>query len=499
MRGFHLISGLVLAVVAWQPVHCIAVSPLDRHAGVQDFVDSQTVLFGWISLADLDLRELANFLNEAGIQQIDAREMSRVQAVRETLISLDVERIYVIADMVSLTSGPVQIVIPTDKQQSVKLLMSTMIDGSSYELEEAPGAVLGGTAIGLKLLKDRQGEPSDRLQNAIAACQGDHGLAFATPAYLLMQAMDVLKSAISEDDAGELAETAEALAQVQWLALSGSLPPNSMRFQIHTQSKSAAEQLKLFVAKTTADRAETALPLETDQDSVVLATDNISESLQMMTILRKAIYGGGSPQQQNAMKQIALALHNYASANRHFPPQSLVSDDGKRLLSWRVLILPYLEQGVSLYQQFRLDEPWDSPHNLQVAQTIPAVYRSMDVELRPAENGAARTRILAPLTKDSVFGRPGEPISFRDITDGTSNTIWFVQTYPEQAVIWTKPDDLIVDPENSLQSILGNMEGFHASYVDGSVHYFTDELKSQILDALLSISGGEVINRDDLE
>jgi hypothetical protein len=31
-------------------------------------------------------------------------------------------------------------------------------------------------------------------------------------------------------------------------------------------------------------------------------------------------------------------------------------------LSWRVKLLPYLEQD-HLYRQFKLNEPWDSPHN----------------------------------------------------------------------------------------------------------------------------------------
>ena len=64
----------------------------------------------------------------------------------------------------------------------------------------------------------------------------------------------------------------------------------------------------------------------------------------------------------NNLKQIGLAMHNYASANGAFPPAAIYDANGKPLLSWRVLILPYLEQD-SLYKQFHLAEPWDSPHN----------------------------------------------------------------------------------------------------------------------------------------
>ncbi len=66
------------------------------------------------------------------------------------------------------------------------------------------------------------------------------------------------------------------------------------------------------------------------------------------------------------MKQLSLALHNFYDEHRCLPPQALLSKDGKPLLSWRVLLLPYLEGG-ELYKRFRLDEAWDSPNNLPLA------------------------------------------------------------------------------------------------------------------------------------
>ncbi len=64
----------------------------------------------------------------------------------------------------------------------------------------------------------------------------------------------------------------------------------------------------------------------------------------------------------NSMKQIMLSMHNYADSHKVLPPHANYSGDGKPLLSWRVHILPYLEEN-ELYHQFHLDEPWDSPHN----------------------------------------------------------------------------------------------------------------------------------------
>ncbi len=77
----------------------------------------------------------------------------------------------------------------------------------------------------------------------------------------------------------------------------------------------------------------------------------------------------------NNLKQIGLAMHNYASANKDdFPPAAVCDKKGKPQLSWRVLILPYIDQN-ELYKQFKLDEPWDSEHNKKLIEKMPAVYK----------------------------------------------------------------------------------------------------------------------------
>ena len=75
----------------------------------------------------------------------------------------------------------------------------------------------------------------------------------------------------------------------------------------------------------------------------------------------------------NNLKQIGLAMHNYQSANNAFPRPAITDKDGKPLLSWRVAILPYIEQQ-ELYNKFKLDEPWDSPHNKALIKEMPPIY-----------------------------------------------------------------------------------------------------------------------------
>src|SRR5262249_2556839 len=135
---------------------------------------------------------------------------------------------------------------------------------------------------------------------------------------------------------------------------------------------------------------------------------------------------------------ILLALHNYHDANRAFPA-AVFDRDGQPLLSWRVLILPLLDEG-KLFSEFHLNEPWDSPHNKELIDKIPNVYRSFE----PGSPGGGKTTILGVAGDHGFFrGKTGTKIT--DITDGTSSTIAIVDVRPAAAVVWTRPDDFNAD------------------------------------------------------
>ena len=131
----------------------------------------------------------------------------------------------------------------------------------------------------------------------------------------------------------------------------------------------------------------------------------------------------------------------YEEANGHLPPAYIADKKtGKPLLSWRVAILPYIDQD-ALYRQFHLDEPWDSENNKKWANAVIAVYRSPASTAKPG-----MTNYLTVRGKDTVF--PGkEAITPAQITDGMSNTIMVVEANDAKAVPWTKPDDYEYDRE----------------------------------------------------
>jgi len=197
----------------------------------------------------------------------------------------------------------------------------------------------------------------------------------------------------------------------------------------------------------------------------------------------------------NNEKQIGLALHNYHSRHDAFPPAYSHDKDGKPLLSWRVLILPYLEQK-DLYDEFHLDEPWDSAHNRALIARMPATLRCPNQRDDLARDG--KTRYLAPHGAGTIF-RGAEPVRMREITDGTSNTIMVVDAGDDNAVIWTKPEDWEVEPVLNVEGIFKSHEdrGTNMLFADGSVRFIHGTVAPATLRALLTRNGGEVIKAED--
>ncbi len=171
--------------------------------------------------------------------------------------------------------------------------------------------------------------------------------------------------------------------------------------------------------------------------------------------------------------------------------QAITDKDGKPLLSWRVAILPYLEQQ-ELYNKFKLDEPWDSPNNKPLIKEMPKVY--LCPSRRNPEPGTTTYRVF--VGKGALF-EEGEGTGLQNVTDGTSNTIMVVES--KDAVLWSKPDDLKFDME-AKPSLYGAASphpgGFNASFADGSVRFIKNSISLQVFKALITRASGEVVSSD---
>jgi hypothetical protein len=193
----------------------------------------------------------------------------------------------------------------------------------------------------------------------------------------------------------------------------------------------------------------------------------------------------------NNLKQLTLAMHEYHDRNKEFPTAAYYDKDGKAILSWRVALLPYLgDKEKELYQQFQLEEAWDSAHNKKLLEKMPSVFAP--VRNAPKEKGLTYYQVFTG--KGAAFeGKQGRRIA--EFTDGTSNTILIVEG--KDAVPWTKPADLPFDAKKPLPKLGGLFKnGFHAAMADGSVRYVRRTISEQTLRSAITRDGGEVLGSD---
>jgi hypothetical protein len=208
----------------------------------------------------------------------------------------------------------------------------------------------------------------------------------------------------------------------------------------------------------------------------------------VMEAVQKQRGAAGRAQSANNLKQIGLAMHNYASTYNRMPPQAVFGKDGKPLLSWRVLILPFIEQN-ELYKEFHLDEAWDSEHNKKLLAKMPKVY------LAPGQKETDTTHYLGFHGKGAFFeGKAGLRFP-AEFPDGTSNTLMIVEA--AKAVPWTKPEDLPYDPDKPLPKLGGLFPGgFNAGMCDGAVRFVSATVKPATLHLVIQRNDGQPIPND---
>jgi hypothetical protein len=196
----------------------------------------------------------------------------------------------------------------------------------------------------------------------------------------------------------------------------------------------------------------------------------------------------------NNLKQLALAMHSYNDVHRNkLPAHAIYSKDGKTpLLSWRVAVLPFVEQD-GLYREFKLDEPWDSEHNRKLIPKMPIVYLD---PLGRAAADAGKTHYQVFVSGGAPWERgPNSPSIPRSFPDGTSNTILIAEA--AEPVIWTKPDDLTYDPIQPLPKLGSDATvGIVVALADGSVRVLTAKVTEKTLRAAITAAGNETLGPD---
>jgi len=222
----------------------------------------------------------------------------------------------------------------------------------------------------------------------------------------------------------------------------------------------------------------------------------------LLPAVQKVRESANRMQSSNNMKQMTLAVYAYEQDHGELPSNTY-TPDGKPLLSWRVHLLPYVEQD-GLYKQFKLDEPWDGPNNIRLLNQMPKIYS----DPRDPTKSTSKTHYRGFSSPGAIFERklvvrPGDTDPHKGVKkedlftrsklkDPASQTILIVEA--QDAVEWTKPDDLDASPGKPfppLGGIGGGKPPAQAGFVDGTVRTLSPSLSEATLRALVTHSGGE--------
>ncbi len=203
------------------------------------------------------------------------------------------------------------------------------------------------------------------------------------------------------------------------------------------------------------------------------------------------------------LKHLSLAMHNYNDTYGSLPAATAFrTKDGKPGLSWRVALLPFIEQD-NLFKQFKLDEPWDSPHNIRLLGSMPRTY--LVPGQTPDSRGLTHYQVFVgpgtvfeprqgqPLALPQFPGAPEKGRNFSEILDGASNTILIATA--RDPVPWTKPDDLVYDQTRPLPPLGApySSRGFSVGLADGSIRFIPYQVPERTLRLLIERNDGHSI------
>jgi hypothetical protein len=191
------------------------------------------------------------------------------------------------------------------------------------------------------------------------------------------------------------------------------------------------------------------------------------------------------------LKRIALALRDYHDTWGSFPPAVTYSTDGRPMHSWRVLVLPFLDQN-SLYDWYNFKDPWNSPANSAVTASMPMVFAC------PQNHEGAlpgHTHYVALEGPQTVMNSK-QPSRMQDILDGPNNTILLVEARSSQ-IHWAEPKDFDISQAtgpapNGMSSF--HTGGFQAALADGSLRFLRESVGIRWFKGASTVNGGEQLN-----
>ncbi|MBU6294275.1 MAG: DUF1559 domain-containing protein [Planctomycetes bacterium] len=498
-----------MALVAW--LGLAAMVPAQQFA-VEKFLDDQAFVVARIRPKKIELNNAIAYLTKNKvIPQAQAIAFALLAGTVKGSLDRNAEEIFVVYSMSMVASGeflPLVAVPTKDAEQQEKLeemLRKIPGAGDVLKTKRLDNALLAGSPGALERAARQLGKPRPDIGEA-KVLWGDHAVQVAVVPTAdqkrsLKELVPPLQKPLDKHSSQELA------AGLSWMSFSMDPFPPRMKAAIRGVDapwvekgmsfiKDALQFAPLALSEADQNIAEPAGKLmqmignglKKQGNDIVLELNDPQPILDLFAAAAAKARGSAqSMQSVNNMKQLLLAMHVHHDAKNSFPAPAIVSSEGKPLLSWRVAVLPYLEQE-DLYRKFKLDEPWDSEHNRKLVPLMPKLFAPEGETLQPGH-----TPYVVPVGKQTMFfgGKGGK---LGDVTDGTTNTVALIQLPAGRAVIWSKPDDLDADPKVAFDELTkGFSDRLTVGFGDGTVRRIKFPLKEEVFRNLLDKADGKPI------
>lgn len=458
---------------------------------IAPFVDD-----GVIAVAHLDAERAAdgNFLGVAGRFIPAGHALARMNLAAhlrlESFLKAGGRELYVIVSAADLPKPGPFVLVPLQKGADEKALRE--LAGDAFVERVGDVLFIGGQETRRRLAANGAAARPE-LARALESVAGSQAQIAFIPNTAARRVVEELLPTLPVELGG--GPTTTLTRGALWAALGvDNTPDLTLRFVAQSESRDAARVLQRHLEKLSRDRLPisekllSALRPQVTEDRLSLTLHDEKLRAVSAALLPLADEATGALRRRestNQMKLLHLALINYLDAHKHFPPVAITDAQGRPLLSWRVAILPFLEQE-RLYKRFHLDEPWDSEHNRKLIEQMPDVFRSF-ASAAPSD----RTSFVVATGPGTVFEAP-HGIKIGEITDGTSNTLLAWETDDEHAVVWTQPGDVTFDSEQpSAHFASAYPDGRLLLFCDGSVQFIKRPLDEEVIRRLVIRNDGK--------
>ena len=467
---------------------------------IDNLVDSGTLFLGRIQLGDLNVEEVEKTIaNYWPLPRIEVESQNAIRLLK-LLNSQGVTTIWIAS---SLTDWKTRIVIlPPQPSETIKEIVAS----SNLKADVETSATQ--TNITISAFANQSNTPlgkdeSNRFEKAFAQL-GDSSIAIvvAPSADQRRVLSEVLPGLVSKFPAEQVRDGIQGPLSI---VLSANKELQKFDLTIACETESAAKNLdgtlqhlmqtfesmpncpayvtELIELINVATVTENGSQITRSLDST--ATNQLSQFLRIAEILR---FESRHLLLQNNIRECVLAQHNYHDSHKGLRLVGASDKDGKPLMSWRVAMLPFMDE-MKLYKQFHLDEPWDSEHNKKLVPLMPKLFHHPESSKL---NQEGKCRFQVP-TGNGAISNGEDLVKFSEIKDGTSNTAMIVEVDESAAIEWTKPEDWAYQPGSPTQG-LGNINSKRVvvGFADGHVEAISLD-KIDLLKSIMTRSAGDIV------